>query len=61
MARISKEQQLHLDGMAFAYRIAKAGGVEALEKEIAYCGINNIPLNVSSQELTAVARVRASP
>jgi len=59
MARISKEQQLHLDGMAFALRIAKAGGIEALEKEITYRGIKNIPLNVSQQELTAVARIRA--
>ncbi len=52
MAKISKDQQMHLDGMAFALRIAKSAGVEALEKEIAFRGINDMPLNVSQYELT---------
>lgn len=59
MAKISKEQQLHLDGMAHAFRIAKNEGIEALEKEIYLRGITELPLNVSQQELTAVARIRA--
>ena len=59
MAKINKEQRLYLDGMAFAFKIAKSGGLEALEKEITFRGVNDIPLNVSSNELTLVARARA--
>ncbi len=59
MAIKSKEQRLYLDGMAFALRIAKSGGIETLEREISYRGIHDAPLNISQSELTAVARIRA--
>lgn len=59
MARISKEQQIHLDGMGFAYRIAKSEGVEALEKEMKWRGVHDMPLNVNHRELTQLARIRA--
>jgi len=59
MAKITKEQRLHLDGRAFAFRIVKSGGIEALEKEIARRGIEDMPLNVSQRELTQLARIRA--
>jgi len=59
MAKINKEQRLHLDGMSFALRIAKNGGVEALEREINYRGLHDAPLNISQSELTQVARIRA--
>lgn len=59
MSKISKEQRLYLDGMSFALRIAKDGGVEALEREVNYRGIHEAPLNISQAELTAVARIKA--
>lgn len=59
MGRISKEQRLHLEGMAFALKIVKKDGIDGLEKEIAFRGANAIPLNVSRYELTQVARLRA--
>jgi hypothetical protein len=59
MARINKEQQLHLDGMAHAFRVAKNEGLEALEQEIKRRGIEELPLNVSNKELTAIARIRS--
>lgn len=59
MGRISKEQQLHLDGMAHAFRVARNEGLEALEQEIKRRGIAELPLNVSNKELTQVARIRA--
>ncbi len=59
MGKISKEQQLYIDGMSFALRIAKAGGVEALEKEIQKRGIEDLPLNINHRELTAIARGKA--
>lgn len=59
MAKINKEQRLHLDGMSFALRVAKNGGVEELEREINYRGLHDAPLNISQAELTQVARIRA--
>ena len=59
MAKLSKEQKAYLDGMAYALKIAKDGGVKGLEKEIEFRGLTDVPLNVSSAELIAVARLRA--
>lgn len=56
MARLSKEQKAHLDGMAHALKIVKEDGIEGLEKEIKFRGIINTPLNVSSKELIAFSR-----
>lgn len=58
MAKLSKEQQAYLDGMAFALRIAKKDGIEGLENEIKFRGTTNVPLNVSSKQLAAVSRAR---
>jgi hypothetical protein len=59
MAKINKEQRLYLDGMAFAYKIAAQQGIDSLEKEIKFRGMNNVPLNVNRYELTQIARERA--
>lgn len=36
----------HMQGLSHALRIVQEGGVEALEKEIKFRGITNIPINV---------------
>ena len=59
MAKITKEQKLYLEGMAHALQVANKEGIEGLEREVNYRGANNLPLNVKSTELTAVARMRA--
>ena len=59
MGNMNKERRAYMDGMAFAYKIAKEGGIEGLEKEIEFRGLTNVPLNVSSAELINAARIRA--
>ena len=59
MGNMSKERRAYMDGMAFALKIAKESGIEGLEKEIEFRGWANAPLNVSSTELIAAARMRA--
>ena len=58
MARTSKEQRIYLEGIAFAYKIAKEQGVEALAKEVKFRGANNCAMNVDYSELVAVTRGR---
>lgn len=59
MAKSGKEMSAYLSGMAYACKIAKEKGVEGLEKEINFRGIADIPMNVSSDQLIALARARA--
>lgn len=59
MGNMNKERRAYMDGMAYALKIAKESGIEGLEKEIEFRGLTNVPLNVSSAELIAAARVRA--
>lgn len=59
MAKITKEQKLYLEGMAYALQVAKKEGIEGLEREVSYRGANSLPLNVKSTELTAIARMRS--
>ncbi|WP_455717478.1 hypothetical protein [Anaerosporobacter sp.] len=59
MAKITKEQKLYLEGMAHALQIANKEGIEGLTREVNYRGANNLPLNVKSTELTAIARMRS--
>lgn len=59
MGNMNKERRAYMDGMAYAYKIAKESGIEGLEKEIEFRGLTNVPLNVSSAELINAARVRA--
>ena len=55
----NKEQRIYLEGMAYAYKIAKEGGMEALEREVKFRGLNNIPLNVNADQLIAISRGRS--
>ena len=43
MAKLSKEELARRDGMKFALKIAKEKGIEGLEEEIKYRGINSRP------------------
>lgn len=47
MARISKEERLRLEGMAQAYRIAQAKGIEGLKQDIEMRKATGIPVGVS--------------
>lgn len=54
----TKEQRIYLEGIAFAFKIAKEQGIEALEKEVQFQGANNCALNVNYNDLVAVTRGR---
>ncbi len=54
----TKEQRIYLEGIAFAFKIAKEQGIEALEKEVQFRGANNCVLNVNYNDLVAVTRGR---
>lgn len=54
MAKLSKEQKAYNDGMAFAYRIAKADGIEELEHEIKWRGLVDLPMNYRARDVEKV-------
>lgn len=47
-------------GIEYALRIARKGGIEALEREVKYRGTHNSVRGVDASELTAVARSMCS-
>ena len=47
-------------GIEYALRIARKGGIEALEREVKYRGTHNSVRGVDASELTAVARAMCS-
>ena len=47
MGKINKEEQARLEGMAFALKIAKEQGIEALENECKFRNATRIPIAVS--------------
>lgn len=53
---MKKEQRIYLDGMAFAYRICKEQGIEALEHEMKFRGVHDIPLNVDHKDVIKMVR-----
>lgn len=57
MGKLSKEQAAHLSGMQFALKIAKEDGIDALEKECMARSMNGISINVTQNQLHAIARV----
>jgi hypothetical protein len=59
MAKITKEQQLYLSGMQRALQIAKEHNIEELEKEVNYRCSYPLPIGVSRNELTVLARAHA--
>lgn len=51
MAKISKEEQARREGMAYALKVAKEGGIEALEEDLKMRNITNLPIPVSKKAL----------
>ena len=49
----NKEESARREGMAYALRIAKEKGIEALEKELEFRNITNIPIKVSKGQVEA--------
>ncbi len=47
MAKTNKEEECRREGMAYALKIAKEKGIEALEEECRFRGATRIPLSVS--------------
>lgn len=48
---MNKEQKARFEGMAYALRVAKEGGVEALEADLKMRNITNLPIPVSKKAL----------
>lgn len=51
MAKLTDLMEGRNQGLAMALKIAKEGGIEALEKEIKYRNITGISLNLTKQEI----------
>ena len=51
MARQDKDFMLRMQGMIYAYRVAKESGVEALGKDIRKRNITNAPMKFSSRQI----------
>ena len=51
MAKVNKEEQARLEGMAQALRIAKAKGIEGLEADLKMRNITGLPCRVSKTVL----------
>ena len=51
MAKQDKEFMLRMQGMIYAYRVAKESGVEALGKDIRKRNITNAPMKFSSRQI----------
>ena len=52
MARMSKEEQARREGMAYALRIAKEKGIEALEEDLKMRNVIDLPCRVSKTDLS---------
>ena len=52
MARMSKEEQARREGMAYALRIAKEKGIEALEEDLKMRNVIDLPCRVSKADLS---------
>ncbi len=51
MAKISKEEQARREGMAYALRLAKEKGIDALEEDLKMRNAIDLPLRVSKADL----------
>ena len=49
MARIDKEEQARREGMAYALRIAKEKGIDALEEDLKMRNATNIPIGLTKK------------
>lgn len=52
MAKISKEEQARREGMAYALRLAKEKGIDALEEDLKMRNAIDLPLRVSKADLS---------
>lgn len=53
MAKVSKFEAARRDGMAYALKVAKEHGVDALEEEIRYRGITHAPIGMEKETIDA--------
>lgn len=63
MSKVNDKMEGRNEGIVFALKIAKDGGIEALEKEIQYRNITGISLNLTKKEIQDAswkAHVRAT-
>jgi hypothetical protein len=51
MGKITKDEQLRREGMAYALKVAKEKGVEGLEAELRFRGAYNVPLSIPQSTL----------
>lgn len=51
MAKLSREEQARREGEAYAYKLVKEKGIEALEEDLRMRNIFNIPIRVSRNDL----------
>lgn len=51
MAKLSREEQARREGEAYAYKLVKEKGIEALEEDLRMRNIFNIPIRVSRNAL----------
>lgn len=51
MAKLSREEQARREGDAYAYKLVKEKGIEALEEDLRMRNIFNIPIRVSRNDL----------
>ena len=56
MARIDKQLQGHLEGMAHALKVVQTEGVEGLENEIRMRGLTKVPITVPKSTIDKVMR-----
>ena len=54
MAKISKEEQARREGMAYALRLAKEKGIDALEEDLKMRNAIDLPLRVSKADLSSI-------
>lgn len=54
MSKLSKEEIGRREGMAYAYKLVKEKGIEALEEDLRMRNIYNIPIRVNKEDLKKV-------
>lgn len=55
MAKLSKEEQARREGMSYAHRLVKDGGLDALEKDMKMRGITDCPIGITQKEMDEFA------
>ena len=56
MSKLSKEEIGRREGMAYAYKLVKEKGIEALEEDLRMRNIYNIPIRVNKEDLKKVVK-----